>query len=337
MLTNGVWSYTWNGENRLIKAENAASGMKLEFDYDYMGRRIYKKVYENNTLVKHLKFVYDGYKLIEEFDGLNGDALVRRYVWQSGDFGLDVPVSVYDAAGNKTYFYHTDANKNITELSDENGGIVAHYEYSPFGSLTASSGEYAEENPFRLSSEYSDMETGLVYYNYRYYSPELGRWLSRDPIEEQGGWNLYNIINNTIINNWDVLGLLSFRWYENWGGPGWAGGDWVKDGWSKERPELLDVEAKNALDQCYKEHDKCYEKCRDNNDCEPELGRCFSSCDYASVGCQLDAAAKFGNDVPWYDRWQGVVGAAALGGQGGLRDGYNAIVSGLSNIWDFIF
>ena len=177
MLTTVAWSYTWNGENRLIKAENAASGMKLEFDYDYMGRRIYKKVYENNTLVKHLNFVYDGYKLIEEFDGLNGDALVRRYVWQSEDFGLDVPVSVYDAAGNKMYFYHTDANKNITELSDENGGIVAHYEYSPFGSLTASSGEYAEENPFRFSSEYSDMETGLVYYNYRYYSPELGRLL----------------------------------------------------------------------------------------------------------------------------------------------------------------
>lgn len=206
MLTNGVWSYTWNGENRLIKAENAASGMKLEFDYDYMGRRIYKKVYENNTLVKHLNFVYDGYKLIEEFDGLNGDALVRRYVWQSEDFGLDVPVSVYDAAVNKTYFYHTDANKNITELSDENGGIVAHYEYSPFGSLTASSGEYAEENPFRFSSEYSDMETGLVYYNYRYYSPELGRWLSRDPIEEQGGWNLYNFIFNNPFSQFDALG-----------------------------------------------------------------------------------------------------------------------------------
>ena len=206
MLTNGAWSYTWNGENRLIKAENAASGMKLEFDYDYMGRRIYKKVYENNTLVKHLNFVYDGYKLIEEFDGLNGDALVRRYVWQSEDFGLDVPVSVYDAAGNKMYFYHTDANKNITELSDENGGIVAHYEYSPFGSLTASSGEYAGENPFRFSSEYSDVETGLVYYNYRYYSPGLGRWLSRDPVEEQGGWNLYNFIFNNPFSQFDALG-----------------------------------------------------------------------------------------------------------------------------------
>ena len=252
MLTNGVWSYTWNGENRLIKAENAASGMKLEFDYDYMGRRIYKKVYENNTLVKHLNFVYDGYKLIEEFDGLNGDALVRRYVWPSEDFMLDVPVSVYDAAGNKTYFYHTDANKNITELSDENGGIVAHYEYSPFGSLTASSGEYAGENPFRFSSEYSDVETGLVYYNYRYYSPELGRWLSRDPIEEQGGYNLYGMVGNGIVNNWDHNGErfgFAFAW-----------------------PPL-----KNCIDAAQNRHTSCLDSCLGLK-CPDDIRVCIDAC-----------------------------------------------------------
>ncbi len=42
-------------------------------------------------------------------------------------------------------------------------------------------------NPFRFSSEYYDSELDLVYYNYRHYSPSLGRFLSRDPIEEQGG------------------------------------------------------------------------------------------------------------------------------------------------------
>ncbi len=87
---------------------------------------------------------------------------------------------------------------------------IVHSKYSVFGSLTASSGEYAEENPFRFSSEYSDMETGLVYYNYRYYSPELGRWLSRDPIEEQGGYNLYGMVGNGIVNSWDYLGLLAW-------------------------------------------------------------------------------------------------------------------------------
>jgi len=53
-----------------------------------------------------------------------------------------------------------------------------------------------EKINFRFSSEYQDTESGLVYYNYRYYSPELGRWLSRDPIGENGGFNLYAMVGN---------------------------------------------------------------------------------------------------------------------------------------------
>ena len=62
-------------------------------------------------------------------------------------------------------------------------------------------------NPFRFSLEYFDEETELVYYNFRYYSPELGRWLSRDPIEEQGGYNLYVMLTNNTINSLDYLGM----------------------------------------------------------------------------------------------------------------------------------
>lgn len=93
-----------------------------------------------------------------------------------------------------------------SRLSDESGNVVAHYEYSPFGSLTKTEGAYAASNPFRFSSEYFDEETGLVYYNYRYYNPELGRWISRDPIEEQGGYNLYGMIGNNPLYGWDILG-----------------------------------------------------------------------------------------------------------------------------------
>ena len=62
MLTRDGWTQTWNGENRLIKAEKGTA--KLEFAYDYMGRRIFKKVYNGETLTSHIRFVYDGYKLI---------------------------------------------------------------------------------------------------------------------------------------------------------------------------------------------------------------------------------------------------------------------------------
>ena len=49
-------------------------------------------------------------------------------------------------------------------------------------------------------------DTGLYYYGYRYYDPVTGRWPSRDPIEEDGGMNLYSFTNNNGINLWDILG-----------------------------------------------------------------------------------------------------------------------------------
>lgn len=197
MLTRDGWMQSWDGENRMVQAVKGSA--KLQFAYDNKGRRIEKKVYDGEMLIKHTKFVYNDYKLIEELNALNSNATLRKYTWQPESLGLDVPLSVYDAAANTTYFYTTDANKNVSDLTDATGAVVAHYEYSPFGVQTKAIGAYAEMNPFRFSSEYFDSETGLVYYNYRYYSPTLGRWLSRDPIEEQGGWNLYVFIFNQPI------------------------------------------------------------------------------------------------------------------------------------------
>jgi len=64
-----------------------------------------------------------------------------------------------------------------------------------------------EKSPFLFSPEYLDSETNLVYYNYRYYSPELGRWMSRDPIGIKGGLNVYAMTENNPISFFDRLGL----------------------------------------------------------------------------------------------------------------------------------
>ncbi|RLA69961.1 MAG: RHS repeat-associated core domain-containing protein, partial [Epsilonproteobacteria bacterium] len=53
---------------------------------------------------------------------------------------------------------------------------------------------------YRFSSEVFDDQTGLVYYNHRYYSPELGMWLSKDPIGERGGYNLYGMVGNNAVD-----------------------------------------------------------------------------------------------------------------------------------------
>ena len=65
----------------------------------------------------------------------------------------------------------------------------------------------ARANPFRFSTKYQDDETDLLYYSYRYYSAGIGRWLSHDPIEEEGGTGLDVFIQNDGLNGIDVLGL----------------------------------------------------------------------------------------------------------------------------------
>jgi len=90
----------------------------------------------------------------------------------------------------------------------DNITIAAKYEYDPYGNLIASSGTYAEANPFRFSTKWFDDETGLCYYGYRYYSPRLGRWMSSDPAEEHG--NLYLFTSNCPLCLTDLLGLLDY-------------------------------------------------------------------------------------------------------------------------------
>lgn len=107
-------------------------------------------------------------------------------------------------ADNTEAYYIADGNKNIIALKDSSGADVSTYAYTPFGSLE--NPVDGDENPFRFSSEYADDETGLVYYNYRYYSPQLGRWTKRDPIEEQGGVNLYVMCINATTLSYDKRG-----------------------------------------------------------------------------------------------------------------------------------
>ena len=237
LTTDDGWLYTWNSENRLIRAEKGS--VKFEAGYDYMGRRFEKKLYDGETLTVHRKFVYDGYKLIGVYDALNNDAEELSFVWQPEAAGLDVPLMMkYDGAA---YCYVTDGNKNVTALYDATGAEAANYVYGPFGQTLAAngrgegnlddnasalrtafgmegisttpplpSGGLALVNPFRFSSEFHDDELGLVYYNYRYYNPQLGRWTKRDPIGEEDCANLFNALINNLINQYDYFGLGIF-------------------------------------------------------------------------------------------------------------------------------
>lgn len=140
LTTDDGWLYTWNSENRLIRAEKGS--VKFEAGYDYMGRRFEKKLYDGETLTVHRKFVYDGYKLIGVYDALNNDAEELSFVWQPETAGLDVPLSMKH--DNAAYYYVTDGNKNVTALYDATGAEAANYVYGPFGQTLAANGRGGE-------------------------------------------------------------------------------------------------------------------------------------------------------------------------------------------------
>ncbi len=261
LASDGRWSYTWDAENRLVQmlmADGFATlGMdvlKIEFDYDYLGRRVQKRVYKKAIqgqgggalgmqdggsaamttldlegflppppsswgLVTSRQYVWDGWLCIAEI--VEREELRRSHTWgidlsgsQQGAGGVggllflvnanDIPQQVYQC------FY--DGNGNLVSLRDDSQAIAAQYDYGPFGELLTARGDYAAENPYRFSTKYVDAETGLYYYGYRYYNSSTGRWLSRDPIGEEGGLNLYGFVGNAPIVLLDALGL---DWFDN--------------------------------------------------------------------------------------------------------------------------
>jgi len=96
----------------------------------------------------------------------------------------------------------------VMGLADSTTGKwSARYEYGPFGEPMRANGDLAYANPMRWSTKYTDGESGLVYYGYRSYNPSTGRRLSRDPIDEDGGRNLYAFCLNEPLSRFDSLGL----------------------------------------------------------------------------------------------------------------------------------
>ncbi len=110
---------------------------------------------------------------------------LKSYVWgndlsgtMQGAGGVGGLLFVNNIADSSTHFVAMDGNGNVSALVDASTGkLSAEYEYGPFGEVIRMTGSMAKTNPFRFSTKYTDDQAGLVYYGYRWYDPETGRWL----------------------------------------------------------------------------------------------------------------------------------------------------------------
>ena len=247
-LTNdGRFAYFWDAENRLIAAEEltAPSGrgrVRVENRYDSQSRRFRKLVYTRSadlwSLTSDLFFLYDGWNLIREERRPDAKNRTMNYAYT---WGLDLSGTAQGAGGIggllaasyghtsavASVFYTFDGNGNVSDLIAANGTLAAHYEFDPFGNTLVATGPLARENTFRFSTKYTEEETGLVYYGYRYYSPILGRWVSRDALDERISANLFAFVANEPLAKIDYMG--------HWGASvhkfktiGWAGAEGYK-------------------------------------------------------------------------------------------------------------
>ena len=251
LKSDGRWDYLWDAENRLIQmkattaalAAATASGIpcqKLDFAYDSQDRRVSKTVSTSTngtswTFSSNQRFLYDGWNLIAEYSAPSATSTSltpqATHTW-----GIDLSGTLQGAGGvggllatnliaapAATCYPAYDGNGNISAWIDGTGTLLGRMDYSPFGQLIAQykftpvGNTTLSRLAFGFSTKYTDSESGLIYYGYRYYDPATGRWPSRDPIEEEGGINLYGFLRNNGVSSFDYLGLFMAN-HDMWNG-----------------------------------------------------------------------------------------------------------------------
>jgi RHS repeat-associated protein len=248
MLSDGRRGFDYDNENQLIRV-TITNSTRSDFAYDgKMRRRVRVEcswvsgAWVTNELVR---YVYDGNLVVQErhFVPQSGGEVLQQVI--SYTRGKDLSGGLQGAGGiggllarsdlstlnfqpsTCHAYYHADGNGNVTCLIDTNQVVVAKYLYEPFGNIISQTGPLADANLYRFSSKEFHAQSGLTYYLYRYYEPNVQRWLNRDPIAELGfrsvrtqralaqsalltiiaGPNLYTFVRNSPVLFVDYNGL----------------------------------------------------------------------------------------------------------------------------------
>jgi RHS repeat-associated protein len=160
---------------------------------------------------------YDGIGRMVSITELHGTTTItaKTFVWcnqylcQTRDSTGHSVTNQFFTTGEQingtNYYYTKDHLGNVREMTDSGGVVHASYDYDIFGRQTKISGDL--DSDFGYTGFYVEKTICLDLTWFRAYDSEKGRWLSRDPMGEGIGPNLYNYVKNDVINIFDPLGL----------------------------------------------------------------------------------------------------------------------------------
>jgi RHS repeat-associated protein len=302
LLDDGERTYQWDAKNRLIEAKRGAD--TWQWSYNAFDQRVSEK--KNGVVTK--RWVWAGVNQPAEERDAAG-YVMRRFYPQG------------EQAGATKFYYTKDHLGSIREVLGANGTMVSSSRYDAWG-IRATVGPQ-DAASFGFTGHLEHKELGLVFTLYRAYDPVTGRWLSRDPIGEDGGINLYGYVANNPINLWDPFGLDV--WHINNskavqapGGPyghggaivGQPGGDnftyhsYAPDGLTEKSFPSLEEAMKYADEQGYDRYSQ-HQSCEDGDNTAREKAKEWADDKYEPFchNCQdmvnemMEAAG-----VPWVGR-----------------------------------
>jgi RHS repeat-associated protein len=199
-------TYTWNYGNMLTDIA-VTGGSTYHYAYDGLGNRVKKIDSSGET-----RYIVDPSespsRVLAETDVNNH--ITAYYVYGLGLISKITPPDY--TPPNQAYYYHYDGIGSTIAITNSSGNVVKSYSYDTFGKMTSESIEQFS-NPFRYVGKYGVMDdgNGLLDMRARYYDPEIGRFINKDPIGWRGGINMYAYVLNNPVNFVDPLGLAYGR------------------------------------------------------------------------------------------------------------------------------
>ena len=213
LLTAGETGFVYDAQGRLIQR---GEGEDLQaFDYDARGRLTAVHAADGATV--RYGYAPNGQLLWREdaagrtsfLSGIEGTyaEVAHGAVQQAFVLGEGIDDVLAVERDKEAFFFHTDRVRSVLAMTGPEGEVAARYRYGAFGEQLEQSGPAAEWNRLGFTSRPHDATSGLVDMRARPYSPELGRFLTPDPLAHQGGMNLYAYVGNNPLRYRDPLGL----------------------------------------------------------------------------------------------------------------------------------